>query len=158
VRLARFPKLCEPAEAMMSAQVNGVRQNYLAIVVAAIVNFLLQATWYLTFMKCWLAGIGHTREWLMSSGMNEWEQHGVAFVSAIVIAASISCLTQLTGAQTALRGAKMGAMLWFGFVVTTMATDYIYEIRPLSLFGINAGFWLIGMIVMGAIVGAWKKK
>jgi hypothetical protein len=26
------------------------------------------------------------------------------------------------------------------------------------LFAINTGFWLIGMVVMGAIVGAWKKR
>lgn len=142
----------------MSERVLKVRVNYAAILVAAIVNFLMQAAWYLMFMKCWLAGIGHTREWLMSSGMNEWEQHGTALVSAFLIAGSISCLTQLTGAQTAMRGIWMGLSLWVGFVVTTMATDYIYEIRPLSLFGINAGFWLIGMIVMGAIVGGWKAK
>ena len=135
-----------------------VRVNYWAILVAAIVNFLMQAAWYLTFMNVWLAGIGHTREWLMSSGMNEWVQHGTALVSAFLIAGSIDCLTQLTGKQTAMRGAMMGLSLWVGFVVTTMATDYIYELRPFSLFAINAGFWLIGMMVMGLIVGAWKKK
>jgi hypothetical protein len=27
-----------------------------------------------------------------------------------------------------------------------------------ALLGINAGFWLIGMILMGAIVGGWNKK
>jgi hypothetical protein len=49
-------------------------------------------------------------------------------------------------------------MLWLGFVVTTYATEYIFEVRPLSLFAINTGFWLLGMILMGAIVGGWKKK
>jgi len=85
-------------------------------------------------------------------------QHGTAFVSAFVIALSISCLVQSTGEQTARRGAVIGAMLWFSFVLPTIATDYIYELRPLSLFAINCGFWLVGMIVMGIIVGAWKKK
>jgi hypothetical protein len=27
-----------------------------------------------------------------------------------------------------------------------------------SLLDINGGFWLVGMILMGAVVGAWKKK
>jgi len=28
----------------------------------------------------------------------------------------------------------------------------------LSLLAVNGGFWLLGMILMGAIVGGWKKK
>jgi len=59
---------------------------------------------------------------------------------------------------TALRGIRTGIMLWAGIVVTTFATEYVFEVRPWSLVGINLGFWLIGMILMGAIVGAWKKK
>jgi hypothetical protein len=34
----------------------------------------------------------------------------------------------------------------------------VFEVRPYRLFAVNTGFWLLGMMVMGAIVGAWKKK
>jgi hypothetical protein len=136
-----------------------VRQNYLAIIVAAIACFLFEAGWYSYFLQTWLDGIGRTREWLMSpAGNNPALQYGTALVSAAVIAASISCVTQLTGPQTALRGIKVGAMLWVGIVLTTWSTEYVFEVRPLSLLAINCGFWLLGMMLMGAIVGAWKKK
>jgi hypothetical protein len=135
-----------------------VRQNYLAITIAAVACFLFEACWYSIFMKPWLEGIGRTMEWLMATGVNPALQYGTALVSAAVIAAAISCVTQLTGAQTALRGMKVAAMLWLGLVLTTWATEYVFEVRSWALFGINVGFWLIGMTVMGAIVGAWKKK
>lgn len=136
-----------------------VRQNYLAIVIAAIACFLLEAGWYSYFMQPWLDGIGRTREWLMSAaGYNPALQYGTALVCAALIATAISCVTQLTGPQTALRGIRVAVLLWFGFVFTTWATEYVFEVRPLSLFAINAGFWLVGMVGMGAIVGAWKKK
>jgi hypothetical protein len=136
-----------------------VKQNYLAILVAAIACFLSEAGWYTYFQQPWLDGIGRTREWLMSAaGYNPALQYGTALLSAAVIAAAISCLTQLTGPQTAIRGIKVGALLWFGFVLTTWSTEYVFELRPLSLLCINAGFWLLGMVLMGAIVGAWKKK
>ena len=136
-----------------------VKQNYLAIVVAAIACFLFEAGWYSYFLQTWLNGIGRSREWLMSAaGYNPALQYGTALLSAAVIASAISCLTQLTGPQTALRGIKVGAFLWFGFVLTILSTEYVFEVRPWSLLGINAGFWLVGMILMGAIVGAWKKK
>ena len=33
----------------------------------------------------------------------------------------------------------------------------MFEVRW-TLLGINAGFWFLGMNLMGLIVGAWKKK
>jgi hypothetical protein len=135
-----------------------VRQNYLAILIAAIANFLFEAGWYSYFLQGWLDGIGHTREWLLGTGVNPAIQYCTALVAAAVVATGISCVTQLTGPQTALRGIKVAAMLWFGFVLPPMATNYIFEVRPFSLWAINGGFWLLGMMVMGAIVGGWKKK
>jgi hypothetical protein len=142
----------------MANQELKVKQNYLAIVVAAIACFLFEAGWYSIFLKPWLNGTGRTMEWLVNTGVNPAFQYAVALVAEAVIAASISCLIQLTGAQTWLRGIKVAAMLWLGFVLTTLSTEYVFEVRPWSLLGINAGFWLLGMMVMGAIVGAWKKK
>jgi hypothetical protein len=135
-----------------------VRQNYLAITLAAVACFLLEAAWYSFFMQAWLDGIGHTREWLTSTGVNPALQYGTALLSAALIATAISCVTQLTGPQTALRGIKAAVLLWLGCVLTTWATEYVFEVRTYRLFAINTGFWLLGMILMGAIVGAWKKK
>jgi hypothetical protein len=146
-------------EGDLTIQKSGVRQNYLAISVAAVACFLFEAGWYSIFMQPWLDGIGHTREWLMSPApLNPALQFGTALISEAIIAAAISCVTQLTGPQTLLRGMKVAALMWFGLVLTTLSTEYIFEIRPISLLAINGGFWLLGMILMGAIVGAWKKK
>ena len=79
-----------------------------------------------------------------------------AAASTLAVATGVSFVTQLTGAQTALRGMTTAACLWFAFVLTTWATEYGFELRPYSQLGINGGFWLLGMLAMGAIVGAWK--
>lgn len=142
----------------MTNQEPRVRQNYLAIVVAAIVCFLFEAGWYSFFLQSWLVGIGRSHEWLSNQGVSPALQYAVALLAEFVMAAGISCLTQLTGPQTAFRGAKMGALLWLGFVMPTWATDYAFELRPYKLLAIDTGFWLGGMILMGILVGAWKKK
>jgi len=135
------------------------QQNYLAIVVAAIACFLLEAGWYSYFQQPWLAGVGRTREWLMGPGaLNPAIQYGTALIAAAVMAAAISRILQLTGQQTVLRGIRAGALLWVGFELTAWSTEYAFEVRPLSLLGINTGCWLLGMMIMGAIVGGWKKK
>jgi len=142
----------------MTSEEARVRQNYLAIVVAAVACFLLEAGWYSVFMNEWLEGIGRTRDWLTGSGVNPALQYAAALVSEAVMATAISCVTQLTGPQTAWRGIKVAVPLWFGFVLPIWATEYIFEVRSIKLFAVNTGFWLLGMMLMGAIVGGWKKK
>jgi len=142
----------------MTDEVKRVRQNYLAITLAAVACFLFEAAWYSFFLKAWLEGIGRTSDWLMASGVNPALQYATALLASAVIAAAISCVTQLTGPQTALRGIRVSALLWLGFVVTTWGTEYAFEVRTYKIFAINIGFWLVGMVLMGGIVGAWKKK
>ena len=143
----------------VSTPASTVRLNYWAILVAAIACFLFEAGWYTIFMMSWLTGIGRTSEWLMSAaGYNPALQYGTALVCAAVIAATISWFTQRTGPQTALRGMRVGALLSLGLILPSYATEYAFEVRPLSLLGINGGFWLLGMVLMGAIVGGWKRK
>jgi hypothetical protein len=128
-----------------------------AILTAAVAVFALEAVWYTVFQQPWMRGVSTTREMLMSSGVNPAFQYATAFVMAFLIAAAISHILQLTGPQSALRGIRVGAGVWLSFVFTTFATEYAFEVKP-GLFGINAGFWLFGMMLAGAIVGAWKKK
>jgi hypothetical protein len=109
-------------------------------------------------MKEWLAGIGRTMEWLVASGMNQALQYAVAILCAIIAAAVLSICIQASGEQTVLRGIFCGAIIWFGFIATSWATEYIFEVRSLKIYAINAGFWLFDLILMGAIVGAWRKK
>ncbi len=134
-----------------------VRQNYWAILTAGIFSFLLAAGWYTVFMEAWLRGISRTMDWFKTSGVPTWISPVGAFVLALLMATAISCVVQMTGVQTAARGIKVGFLLWLGFVCTCLGTEYIYELRP-GMFALNAGFWLIAMPIMGAIVGGWKKK
>jgi len=136
-----------------------VRLNYLAILVSAIVYFIVAAGWFTLFQQQWLDGVGRTREWLTGpGGISPVVQYGTAFVSALLIATALSCVIQTTGEQTAARGVKAAVLLWVGFVFTTWATEYVFEARTLQTLAINAGFPLVGMIVQGAIIGAWKAK
>ncbi len=142
----------------MATESKRVRQNYLAILAAALVCFLFEAGWYSLFLDVWLKGIGHDRAWLEHTGVNPPLQFGAALLAEALIAASISWITQLTGPQTALRSIKIAAALWLGLVLPMIALGDAFAVNSYASFAVNSGFWLIGMVLMGAIVGAWKKK
>jgi hypothetical protein len=137
---------------------SNIRLNWVAILVAAIASFLFEALWYSVFLNEWLAGIGRTREWLMSSGMSPALQYEVAILCAVITATVLSTCIQASGEHSARRGILVGALVWLGFVATSWATEYIFEVRTLKIYAINTGFWLFDLILIGAIVGAWKKS
>jgi hypothetical protein len=137
---------------------SNIRLNWVAILVAAIAAFIFEALWFSIFMNEWLAGIGRTREWLMGTGLNPAVQYATAILCSIIVAAVLTICIQASGAQTARRGVLCGAVIWFGFIATSWAKAYIFEVRGFQIYFIYTGYYLIELMLIGAIVGAWKKK
>lgn len=137
---------------------NSVRHNWLAIAVATLVYFMLGGVWFTVLINPWLAGIGRTQEAIMAAGVPLGVTYGSAVLTTLVLAIFLSWVIQATGVQTAMRGIKIAAWTWFGVVLTTWSTEYAFEARTLKILAINTGYCLTGMLLMGAILGAWKKK
>ncbi len=135
-----------------------VRHNYLAIAVGAMASILLLGLWYTLFLDVWLKGIGHDRVWMASTNVSQLLQCATALLAAGLLATCVSSFTQLTGPQTAVRGMKVAAGLWLGCVLPIRAIESVFEVRSYAVFVLNLSFWLLAMLVMGAIVGAWKKQ
>jgi hypothetical protein len=130
--------------------------NIWAVLVAAVVYWLLGAAWFTIFSNAWLASIGKTMEQLQGA-VNAGIAYSIALVCNLIIAYVLGWVVIRTGEQTAVRGITIGALLWVGLVGTTIGTAFIFEGRSLEGFVLTAGYPLVGMLVMGAIVGGWKK-
>jgi hypothetical protein len=135
-----------------------VRHNPLAIIVATILYFLLGGVWFTVFKQAWLLGVGRTLEELQAANISPAVTYGSAIITTAILAIFLSWLIQATGPQTLARGVTIAVATWFGVVFTTWATEYAFEARSLQIFFINTGYCLTGMIIMGAVLGAWKKK
>ncbi len=131
------------------------RLNYVAIVVAGIVYWLIQAVWYTLLSNQWANAIGKSKSDMQGGS-------AIPFVGAlicdIIVAWALAWVLTRSGRTTAFAGAITGAALSIGFVATLLLTNYLFEQAPRMLFYINAGCPLVGMTVAGAIVGAWQKK
>ncbi len=130
-----------------------------AIVVSSAASFVFEGIWFSIFLQPWLAGIGHTQDWLMrNAAVSTPVQFGTALLCSLVAAIVLSLLTQWTGPQTAKRGMLLGAIVWIGFIATGWAKDYIFEVRTLQLYFINSIYSLLDLVLIGAITGAWKGR
>lgn len=134
---------------------NGRRVNYIPVVVAAVVYFVLGAIWFGVFRRPWLAAIGKTADQLTGSAAPGYV---VAFISNLIIAWVLAWLIMQTGRTTLTGGLAIGGLLWLGFTGTTMATEFVFEGRTFAAYGIIAGYPLAGMLIMGAILGRWQKQ
>jgi surface polysaccharide O-acyltransferase-like enzyme len=134
-----------------------MKTNYAAVVVAAIAYWILGGVWYaVLFSKPWMALEHITAE--QAQSMNPVLPYVITFVLNLLIAYALAQICIWRNANTIGRGASVGVLLWIGFVGPITFTTYMYEMRPKELFAINQFYPLAGLVVMGAIIGAWTKK
>lgn len=126
--------------------------NYMAVVVAAAASFFVGWPWYMTFSKAWLKALGKDPEKPPQPKAKPFIVMGIALlVMAWVLAGTIGHLGQ--GQVTLMNGIISGAFVWAGFVVTTMAANYAFQGRPITLTLIDGGHFLLVLLVQGAIIG-----
>jgi hypothetical protein len=134
-----------------------MKTNYAAVFVATIAYWLLGALWFgVLFGKPWMALENISME--QAKTMNPVLPYIVSFVLNLLIAYALAQVCIWRNANTAGRGASVGVLLWIGFIGPITYTTYMYEMRPKELFAINQFYPLAGLVLMGAIIGAWTKK
>lgn len=130
--------------------------NFLAILVAAAIHMGVGFFWYSPagLGKTWLALIGTPEESLEKSGMGK--MYGAMCVAALIMAWLLSVFVKLLEARSALEGIVVGFWLWLGFVAPTHLGDYLFLRRPKRLYLLNTGYYLVSLILMGALLAAWQ--
>jgi hypothetical protein len=137
---------------------NGVRHYPLAIIVATLCYFGLGAVWFTLFRTAWLDGVGRTMEQLLSSGVSPAIAYFIALMMTLALALFLSWLIQKTGPMTVSYGIQVAVVVWFCTVFATFATEYAFEARSIRTLAIVAGYPLVGMVLMGAVLGGWSRK
>ena len=134
-----------------------MKTNYAAVVVCAVVYWVLGALWYgFLFGKEYVVLEHFTDEQLKSA--SPILPYIITFFLNLLIAFVLAQLCAWRNANTAAKGASLGILLWIGLVGPVTYTTYMYEMRPLALFAINQFYSLVGLCLMGIILGAWTKK
>jgi Protein of unknown function (DUF1761) len=129
--------------------------NHLAIVIAAVVAWLAGAAWYTTLGKTWAAAQGITPEQMAAARQQPgaYRPFIYVFVAELVMAWVLAGLLGHLGPLTLRGGVISAAFCWLGFVITTMVVNISFARRDWRLLLIDGGYWLIVLLLMGAIIG-----
>ena len=132
--------------------------NVLAVIVAAVAAWFFGAAYYRMLGKAWLEAQGKTAAQMKrarKSGLSQTMLLTMTFVAELIMASILAALIIRAGAVTIKSGLAWGALMWFGFMLSTMAVNYSFADRKPLLTVIDAGHWFGVMLIMGAIVGAF---
>jgi len=131
--------------------------HVLPIVVAAVAAFVLGAVWYspVLFGKAWVAANGLTMEKIEAMRASAPRAYTVSFLCNLVMAVALCVLLGRIGVVSWLTGAKLGALVGFGFAATIGLTAHMYSDRKLSAWAIDAAYQVAYLVLMGSILAAW---
>ena len=125
--------------------------NWLAVIIATVASWALGAGWYMVLANQWLASIGKTKDQINAKDFTPYIFSVVVqLIMAIVLAAVI---TPLFGATNVMTGIQAGALMWLGFVITSMIQNHRYEGAPWSRTLIDGGYMLGVLLVQGIVIG-----
>lgn len=123
-----------------------------AVLVAAVASFVIGGAWYgPLFGARWMTANGFDAAALRARDLRV--VFGGSFALSLVAAAFLAAFV---GPDAGVGfGAAAGAAAGIGWVATFTGIQYLFEMRRPALFLINAGYAVLTLTIMGAIIGAW---
>jgi hypothetical protein len=116
---------------------------------------LLGAAWYspVLFAKPWMAALDiqpdHPKDGLVIGMIS-------SFLGDFLVSFILLHFVMWSGATSWGMGAFVGFISWLGFFAAIQFPQGIYENRPVKLFAINSGYWLVGLLVAGSLLAVWR--
>jgi hypothetical protein len=132
--------------------------HWLPVIVSAVAVFAIGALWYspVLFGRAWVKAHGHTPEKLAAMRSTMGRAYGVSFACYFVMAIAMAILIQRMDVFYVRGGVKLGALIGVGFAATVGLTANMFSEKPLATWLIDAGYQIVYLMVMGAILVAWR--
>lgn len=124
--------------------------NYLAILVAAIVAFVIGAIFYSALSKPWMkaAKIDPAGPKPVLAGLL-----ATSFILELVLAFVTAGIIGHLGQVTVVNGVISALFIWAGIIITTMTINNRYQGFGWDLVVIDGLHWLLVMVGIGATIG-----
>lgn len=127
--------------------------NSAAIIISAVLAFVLSAIWYIVFAK---ARAALNKAAASVSSKPSLPQVIAEVIKNLIVATIIGMLISHVGVGTGMGSVSFALLLWIGFPVMILASSVMYENVSAKLAAIHAGDWLIKLLAISAIVGNWR--
>lgn len=132
--------------------------NWLAVLVSTFAAFMVAGTWYQAlFGQTWTKAQGwcEARIEEIKKQMNPAKFFGGMIVSYLVVATIIAALVTSFSDSGIIAGVIIAKAVWLAVAAVTF-THHLASGRHINAWLIDAGCELVYLLIMGAIIGAWR--
>lgn len=131
--------------------------NYWAVLVAAVVNFVVGWIWYgPLFGDVWKKLMGLSDQSMKSMKLTPMQAMSMGFVVALVMAYVLAHYASIVGITTIGGAFQLSFWTWLGFMATVSIGSYLWEGRPFKLFVLNAAEQLVALFLMAVVLVLWQ--
>lgn len=133
--------------------------NYTHIIVAAAAAFVLGMVWWApqVFGKAWLKAMEASGKDMakMQKESDMKVSFGLSALGWLLAAYVMAYLLAMLGMEGWQGGAKLGFWMWLGFTGSIGINTVVFSGQPKTVFYINQGYYLAGLMLIGAILNGW---
>ncbi len=135
-----------------------VSVNYLHVLVAAVVVFVLGWLWYspLLFFRHWMRLRGQDPVAAMAGAKMPGGKLVVELLRCVLLSYVIARFGTALGVASLTGAVRFGFYLWIGFPVIILTGSVLWENTPVGVAAIHAGDWLVKLLVIPIIVTLWR--
>jgi len=128
--------------------------NWLAVLVAAVINMALGALWYspVLFGNKWMELIGKTADEIEGDPTIYVFTLVRSLISALVLSLALIAF----GAAGIADGLVIAVMLWLGFNAASTLVYTLFEGPPMPVWGIFVGYELVSILLQSILLTVWR--
>lgn len=131
--------------------------NIWALLVSTIVSLMIVTVWYSDYIlgKEWRKYMGNLFT-IKPSTSDMIKMFIGQFILTLITNFVLARVLFYTETTTWTRGIAVALFVWIGFVAAVEGGAIIWEKKPWKLVAINAGAYLVALIVSGMIIAVWR--
>lgn len=132
--------------------------NFLAVLVAAIVNMIVGSLWYgPLFGKVWTRLAKFSEEDMKAAkekGMGK--TYAIMFLGTLVSAYVLAHFVGYLGITTMSGALQLAFWVWLGFIAAIQLSSVLFEGKPVKLYFINIFYYLVVLSISAKILVLWQ--
>lgn len=128
--------------------------NIWAVIICTIINIVLGMVWYSPRV---LGTLWKEEHGFDSSQLKATPLHFIgAIIVAFILAFVLDMMIHTFHIHGVGNGIALGFFIWLGFIATTHFSGVIWAKKPFIVYFIDAGFMLINLIIISAVMTVWQ--
>jgi hypothetical protein len=142
----------------MTLDLNGI--NWIAVIVATVIYFLLGAVWFAPqtpIGRAWMSASGYRSPTSGTSSTNLF--YIIPAATSFVAVLATALIARATGTDTVTEGIILGLVVGVGYAATVMMTTAAFEFskpRQWTWGIIDASYHLVGLLIAAIILAIWR--